>query len=61
METRKEIKFLIWTVVIFLTAFFLPVNSDTLMTAIHSTLDLANGTPVSISFSAFSRHFSSPV
>ena len=41
METRKEIKFLIWTVVIFLTAFFLPVNSDTLMTAIHSTLDLA--------------------
>ena len=33
METRKEIKFLIWTV--------LPVNSDTLMTAIHSTLDLA--------------------
>lgn len=40
METRKEIKFLIWTVVLFLTAFFLPVNSDTLMTAIHSTLDL---------------------
>ena len=39
METRKEIKFLIWTVVLFLTAFFLPVNSDTLMTAIHSTLD----------------------
>ena len=41
METKKEIKFLIWTVIIFLTAFFLPVNSDTLMTAIHSTLDLA--------------------
>lgn len=41
METKKEIKFLIWTVVIFLTAFFLPVNSNTLMTAIHSTLDLA--------------------
>ena len=40
METRKEIKFLIWTVVLFLTAFFLPVNSDKLMTAIHSTLDL---------------------
>lgn len=40
METRKEIKFLIWTVVLFLTAFFLPVNSDPLMTAIHSTLDL---------------------
>ena len=41
METLKEIKFLIWTVVIFLVAFFLPVNSDTLMNAIHSTLDLA--------------------
>lgn len=41
MNTRKEVKFLVWTVVIFLTAFFMPVNSDTLMTAIHSTLDLA--------------------
>ena len=41
METKKEIKFLIWTVVIFMTAFFMPVNSDTVMTAIHSTLDLA--------------------
>lgn len=40
METRKEIKFLIWTVVIFLAAFFLPVNSNALITAIHSTLDL---------------------
>ena len=40
METKKEIKFLIWTVVIFLTAFFMPVNSETLLTAIHSTLDL---------------------
>lgn len=41
MEIRKDIKFLIWTVVIFLAAFFMPVDSDTLMTAIHSTLDLA--------------------
>ena len=41
METKKEIKFLMWTVVIFMTAFFMPVNSDTVMTAIHSTLDLA--------------------
>ena len=41
MDTKKEIKFLIWTVVIFLTAFFMPVNSETLLTAIHSTLDLA--------------------
>ncbi len=41
METKKETKFLIWTVVIFLTAFFMPVNSETLLTAIHSTLDLA--------------------
>ena len=41
MNTRKDVKFLIWTVVIFLTAFFMPVNSETLLTAIHSTLDLA--------------------
>ena len=40
MNTRKDVKFLIWTVVIFLTAFFMPVNSETLLTAIHSTLDL---------------------
>ena len=41
METRKELKFLICTVIIFLTAFFLPVDSDALMTAIHSALDLS--------------------
>ncbi len=41
MNTRKDVKFLVWTVVIFLTAFFIPVNSETLLTAIHSTLDLA--------------------
>lgn len=41
METRKELKFLIWTVIIFLTAFFLPVDSNALMTAIHSALDLS--------------------
>lgn len=41
MDTKKEAKFLVWTVVIFLTAFFMPANSETLLTAIHSTLDLA--------------------
>ena len=41
MGTKKEIRFLIWTVVIFMAAFFMPVNSETLLTAIHSTLDLA--------------------
>ena len=41
MGTRKDIKFLIWTVVIFSAAFFMPVNSETLLTAIHSILDLA--------------------
>ncbi len=38
MDTRKEVKFLIWTVVIFLAAFFMPVNSETLLTAIHAYL-----------------------
>ena len=41
MKTRQEVIFLVWTIVIFLTAFFMPVNSETLLTAIHSTLDLA--------------------
>lgn len=41
MDTKKEAKFLVWTVVIFLTAFFMPANSERLLTAIHSTLDLA--------------------
>lgn len=41
MDTRKEVKFLVWTVVIFLTTFFMPVNSETLLSAIHSTPDLA--------------------
>lgn len=41
MDTKKEAKFLVWTIVIFLTAFFMPANSERLLTAIHSTLDLA--------------------
>lgn len=41
METRKEVRFLAWTIVIFLVAFFVPVNSDTFMAALHSALDLA--------------------
>lgn len=41
METKREIRFLVWTVVLFLAAFFMPVDSNALMTAIHSALDLA--------------------
>lgn len=41
MNTSKDVKFLVWTVVIFLTVFFMPVNSDTFLSAIHSSLDLA--------------------
>lgn len=41
MNTRKEVKILVWTVAVFLAAFFMPVNSEVLLTAIHSTLDLA--------------------
>lgn len=41
METRKELKILIWIAVIFVGAFFLPIESATFMTAIDATLDLA--------------------
>jgi uncharacterized protein len=40
METKKEIKILIWIVVIFAAAFFLPVESARFNTAIAATLDL---------------------
>lgn len=41
MDTKKEVRFLVWTVAVFAAAFFMPADSETLLTAIHSTLDLA--------------------
>lgn len=40
METKKEIKTLLWIIVLFAAAFFLPLNSDRFMTAISASLDL---------------------
>lgn len=40
METKKEIKILIWIAVIFGAAFFLPIESARFNTAIAATLDL---------------------
>lgn len=40
METKKEIKILIWIVVIFGAAFFLPIESARFNTAIAATFDL---------------------
>jgi len=41
METKKEIKILLWIVVVFVAAFFLPIESARFNTAILATLDLA--------------------
>jgi len=40
METKKEIKILIWIIVVFAFAFFLPIDSVRFNTAIAATLDL---------------------
>ncbi|MDD3741700.1 MAG: permease [Bacteroidales bacterium] len=40
METKKEIKILIWIAVVFAAAFFLPIESARFTTAIDATLDL---------------------
>jgi len=40
METKKEIKILIWIIVVFSFAFFLPIESDRFNTAIAATFDL---------------------
>ena len=40
MEPKKEIKILIWIIVVFAFAFFLPIESDRFNTAIAATLDL---------------------
>lgn len=41
METKKELKILLWMVVIFAAVFFMPLGSERFMTAIDATLDLA--------------------
>ncbi|MDL2222282.1 permease [Parabacteroides sp. OttesenSCG-928-N08] len=41
METKKELKILLWMVVIFAGVFFLPLSSERFMTAIDATLDLS--------------------
>ncbi len=40
METRKEIKILVWIVILFVVAFFLPYESTRFMTAVVATFDL---------------------
>ena len=40
MEIKKEIKILFWIIVVFLVAYFLPLESDRFNTAIYATLDL---------------------
>ena len=40
METKKEIKILLWIIVVFATAFFLPIESERFNTAIAATFDL---------------------
>lgn len=40
METRKEIKILVWIIVLFIVAFFLPIESARFNTAIDATFDL---------------------
>lgn len=40
MEQRKELKILVWIIVIFLVAFFLPIESTRFTTAIDASFDL---------------------
>lgn len=41
MDTKKEIRILLWIIVIFMVIFFLPLGSESFMTAVYATLDLA--------------------
>ena len=41
METKKEVKTLLWIIGIFIVVFFMPVGNETFMTAIAATLDLS--------------------
>ncbi len=41
MDTKKEIRILLWIIVIFTAVFLLPLGSESFMTAVYATLDLA--------------------
>ncbi len=41
MDTKKELKILLWIIAIFTTVFFMPLENERFMTAIAATLDLA--------------------
>lgn len=41
MDTKKELKILFWIIAVFVAVFFLPLDSERLMTAVAATLDLA--------------------
>lgn len=41
MDAKKEIRILLWIIVIFTAIFFLPLGSESFMTAVYATLDLA--------------------
>ncbi len=41
MEKAKEIKFLIWLIVIFSAVFFMPIDNAAFLTAVDATLDLS--------------------
>ena len=41
MDTKKELKILFWTIVVFAAVFFMPLGSERFMTAVDATLDLA--------------------
>ncbi|MDL2231306.1 permease [Porphyromonadaceae bacterium OttesenSCG-928-L07] len=41
METKKELKILLWMIVLFVAVFFLPLESERFMTALDATLDLS--------------------
>ena len=41
METKRELKILVWMTVIFSAVFFMPLGSERFMTAINAMLDLS--------------------
>lgn len=60
MDTKRELKILVWIILIFTVVFFLPIGSERFQTAIDATLDLARGMPASMSSCACCRPSSSP-
>ncbi len=40
METKKDLKILFWIVAVFVAVFFMPLGSESFMTAVNATLDL---------------------